>query len=375
MKSVVVLYNKIYPNSSPGSKRLELYIKGLEESGVDVFMISTGRKGKSFLGGIIYLYISPYIAFYRVIMQKNDAKLLFVYGFGWIGLTLIRIATVIKGQKMVIEMNEMPASCEGNRITNIETVRLFTLFMYQKLVISWVDGLIVISDQLREYVTLTTNRKKNVLVVPILVDPYIQFPTNEKKICEHRFLFHSGALSERKDGISEVFQAFAYVSQRLSGEIEFFYTDRMAYKEQLDKIDAIIRTNNLENQVHFVGHLSEDKLIKFQQQCSMLILNKPDNEQNRFNFPTKLGEYLRFSKPVIFTPVGAMTNYLKDNENAFQVPVSNPQFLAKKILYILNNEVEVREIAKKGRLLVENDFNYRLQSSRIKLFFDNIVGC
>jgi hypothetical protein len=69
-----------------------------------------------------------------------------------------------------------------------------------------------------------------------------------------------------------------------------------------------------------------------------------------------------------------MSLYLNEN-NAFQIPVNNPEFLAEKILFVLNNEDSVKKVAEKGRLLVDNEFNYRLQCHRIKCFFEVVVGC
>ena len=107
----------------------------------------------------------------------------------------------------------------------------------------------------------------------------------------------------------------------------------------------------------------------------MLILNKPNNEQNKYNFSTKLGEYLRLGKPIIYTPVGEMSYYLKDGINAFEVPINSPKILADKILYILNNKDTVTQIANAGIQLAQEVFDYRIQGKRLKFYFDKLLKC
>ena len=62
-----------------------------------------------------------------------------------------------------------------------------------------------------------------------------------------------------------------------------------------------------------------------------------DSEQNRYNFATKIGEYCALGKPIITTGVGEVSNYFNDGINCVFIPQHNPNIIAEKIIYLLNN--------------------------------------
>ena len=371
---MIILYSGEYPGVSAGAKRVALYQKGLAEAGVEADVVSTFRATKGRLGFYFNSFLQPLIAFVTVLRQKNSHKLIFIYDYDWDSLLLIRLATKIKGQKMVLEINEKPGTYYGNRLTELSIVKATNLMFLTRITLPLIDGFIVISDQLKIYLIPFQNAKAKILKVPIIVDPNITALPQKESFVHTPFLLHAGALSNRKDGIIGVFQAFAIVNKQLDNKLHFYLTDRVSPTDVWEEIASIIEQNNLEGLVHFTNRLPERELLNYQQQCSMLILNKPDNEQNRYNFPTKLGEYLRFKKPVIYTPVGEMTNYLKDGFNAFEIPSARPDLLAEKILYILDNQKDANRIAENGFALTQNEFNYQIQGKRLSLFFNEVIN-
>lgn len=368
-----VLYSGRYPDASAGAKRVLLYEKGLTELGIKVEVISLFSDKVGLLAYYIHLIFNPYLVFITVLKNKKPSSLVFVYGFGCITLLFIRFATWIKGQKMVVEVNEKPYSCYGSRLTELWFVKGFNLLFYTRIVLPLIDGFVVISNNLDEYIRDFKSKKSTIIQIPILIDPEPVKITDLEISLNRPFLLHAGALSDRKDGIIGVFEAFALVNQKSKNKLHFYLTDDVAPLPVLNKINEIIKNNGLSDLVHFVGRLSESELCYYQQECSMLILNKPDNEQNKYNFSTKLAEFLRLKKPVIFTPVGEMTKYLKDNVNAFEVPVDNPVFLADKIMLIIENDANAQQIALNGFSLVNAELNYLVHCRRLKHYFSDIV--
>jgi len=374
MTKICIIYSGEYPGVSAGAKRIGLYKKGLMESGSAVDIISTHRLTKGRLAFYLNSLLQPFIAFAYAFRQGNKHKLLFVYGYDWDSLLLIRLATKLKGQKMVLEINEKPGTCYGNRLTEVPIVKHFNLLMLNRFAFPLIDGFVVISEQLKEYLIPFQGKKSKVLKVPIVIDPVIPDSPNANTLLLTPFLLHAGALSERKDGIVGVFEAFAVANKQLNGKLHFYLTDKVAPADVWQRITSVIEQNQLSDHVHFTGRLTEEELLNYQQNCSILILNKPDNEQNRSNFPTKLGEYLRLGKPVIYTPVGEMAYYLKNGINAFEVPVDRSDLLAEKILYILNNQDQSNRVAANGLTLVYDEFNYQVQGPKLKMFFEEVVN-
>ena len=92
-------------------------------------------------------------------------------------------------------------------------------------------------------------------------------------------------------------------------------------------------------------------------QSSILVLPRPSSKQGEGGFPTKLGEYLATSNPVITTTVGEIPLYLKDNVNAFLIEPDNLTALVDKICFIINNPDFAKEVAKNGCETAKENFD------------------
>lgn len=87
---------------------------------------------------------------------------------------------------------------------------------------------------------------------------------------------------------------------------------------------------------------------------------RPNNRQAKGGFPTKLGEYLATSKPVVLTKVGEIPLFLTDGVNAYLSEPDNAESFAKKLDEALSNQKEARKVGLNGRHLADTVFNYRI---------------
>ncbi len=74
------------------------------------------------------------------------------------------------------------------------------------------------------------------------------------------------------------------------------------------------------------------------------------------------------SKPVITVKVGEIPDYLTDGVDSFLVEPGNTSELAEKLDYVLNNYDLALKIARKGKELTRQSFNYNFQAKRIISF-------
>jgi glycosyltransferase involved in cell wall biosynthesis len=81
------------------------------------------------------------------------------------------------------------------------------------------------------------------------------------------------------------------------------------------------------------------------------------------------GHHLVFEKPVITTAVGEIGKYLIDGENAYLFPVNNVNLLAEKIIDIIQNPEQSKQIGVNGKEVAETYFNYLYQGKRLAAFF------
>ncbi|GHT09230.1 LPS biosynthesis rfbu related protein [Bacteroidia bacterium] len=390
---VYIIAKASYPMGMATTRRVYNYAKGIVKNNVPceiLIPISLERYGikplntqsEGVYNGTYFRYMSgfpqrrsnifvrqfdDFMGYFKTLYYiKRNAKkgdVVFVYGTGKIWAWLLQYVTHLVNAKSVMELCELPYGTGSENASIIRNRKLILKYIFPKY-----DGFITISQSLFELAKQYGNKQTKILKVPILINnENITFhDTNENR---GMYIFHSGTLYEQKDGILGMLQAFAIASKKINVPLKFYLTGNISDSPYKDEIKRIIDINRLETKVVFTGYLSQEKLIDYQRNCFLTIINKYDNQQNRYCFSTKLGEYLFFSRPVIITNVGEAMYYLKNNINAYIVEPSNPELIADKIIHAYKNPEERNRIAKAGQELAETEFNYYYHGKRLVSFF------
>jgi glycosyltransferase involved in cell wall biosynthesis len=152
------------------------------------------------------------------------------------------------------------------------------------------------------------------------------------------------------------------------------FTQDKGFPKLLSKIKKIIKENNLEESIVFKGIVSRNELKELLTGCSLAIVNKPENTQNNYNFPTKLTELLMNEIPVIVSKTGEINNYFSDGVNAFMVTPNNIKQIAEKIIYIIKYPKEAQLVATKGKEFALQEFYYMNYADTLYTFFTKILN-
>ncbi len=92
-------------------------------------------------------------------------------------------------------------------------------------------------------------------------------------------------------------------------------------------LQRFITQNNLTDSVTFLGHLSQDALLKAYQQMSILLLTSELETS-----PMAVGQAMAAAKPVVATKVGGVPYLLDNARTGFVVNYNKPQELAQALL-------------------------------------------
>lgn len=369
---VSILYNGIHPSPTPMSKRLGLYEKGLQEAGVDARIVASHIPAASSVAA----YINPFIIPFKTrkdhhqVLRSSD--IILVDGFNWFSYIWFWIWYSGKNRKLIYELNEKPGSVYMSKILDLKPVKALGLFLFNTT-LKCFDGFVVISDPLVRYLDGRTKRTARVVKLPIIIDtrePYTELP---EETPPHPYIIHTGALSQQKDGIIDIFKAFAKVNAVKGKSLHFYLAgSKNAPPGVWDEINRTISEAGLEQNVHHLGLIQGNKLKTLQKNCLFLVLPKPDNEQNRYNFPTKLGEYLTFCRPVIVTAVGDMAKFMKDGANALIVEPGNVEQITAAMLKLMDNQPLASTIGAAGKRTAEEEFDYRVLGQRLSVFLHEL---
>jgi glycosyltransferase involved in cell wall biosynthesis len=389
---ILAIYNGIYPGGMAMSNRLHLYCKALISNGVDVEIVAPSSKNisnKNYYDGVKYFYFKDPIKFRKHIFLKinnffaafiyarycflyaQKYDILFIPGFGWLASLLMITSSHLGGAKVVLEVNENPYIPEGGRLDPIWW-RKINRQLILNITYRFTDGFTVISKPLEQLVKRYKKKNAQIVRIPIITDKTKESSQILSKIGVP-FILYTGALSETKDGVEAMFHAFAKAAKKTDIPIKFILTNKIAHKKLLQKIDGIVKANKLEDRVVFLGHIPKTELEEYRHSCLTTIINKPVNNQNLYNFPTKLGEFLSYSIPVITTSTGEMGSFVKDNETAFIIPPNDVDAIAEKILFILINPDEAFKVGNAGKALAEKEFYFMNHAHNLVNFFMTIA--
>lgn len=392
---VYILTREPFPNGMAETNRIKCYAKAILEAGVSCEVLIFTRTeiygkpprntiGEGVFENIPYKYIggTPLRCSNIVLRQINDRMdkmqtILYLYKhlkeddvvLGDLGGAFYFINTIInvvhrKKAKYIRELCELPYGTSQETAKKIKLRKLTLTKQFPKC-----DGFIAISDAL---VALAGKYKRvdaKILKVPILVDFEKYCLTDKSNEVDVPYIFHSGTLSEQKDGILGMIEAFGIALRRIPFPVRFISTGKVENSPHKKAIYELIEKYHLKDKILFTGYLSESELRDYLSKASLVIINKYDTLQNRYCFSTKLAEYLAASKPVIITRVGEAMNWLTNDKDAYIVETQQIDSLAEKIVEAFTEVQKRYAIAENGFRTCKNNFDYRNYSKQLIDFF------
>ncbi|GAO31650.1 glycosyltransferase [Geofilum rubicundum JCM 15548] len=273
---------------------------------------------------------------------------------------------------MVMEVNENPYAPEGGRLDPV-FIRKVRRWLMLNTTFRFVDGFVVISRKLENLVASYKKSRAQIVYVPILVNDAITYKEAVPSP-DVPYLLHSGALSETKDGMMAVFNAFAMAHKALDGHLKFYLTERKMHPSLSLNLEQLMNGHKLATSICFTGYLPHEELNSLRRQSSLAIVNKPSNWQNDYNFPTKWGEYLADGIPTVVASTGEMSRYVKDMETAFVVPENDAAAMAERIVFVIKHPEVAAQIGEAGRQLAYKEFCYKNHSEVMKAFFLKLLN-
>ena len=267
----------------------------------------------------------------------------------------------------VFHCNGIKVACENTEYPYLNMNKLsyrhINIELYFKVFAPRVDYIYVISTALKKLYEQKLPKQKmlgriqilNMIVEPDRFNPPKNiegFNNSSKK----RIVF-VGELYGDKDGVYGLVQAFLKIC------IEFPEADLVLIGDNEDKkalylIYNIIDSSAYKDRIIFTGKISRDELATQICNSYCLVLDRPNNIQAKYGFPTKLGEYLASGKPVIITKVGDIPLYLTDGINAYLAEPDNIESFSQKLRECLNDPKHAQKIGLEGQKLAYNEFNY-----------------
>ncbi|MRT91926.1 glycosyltransferase family 4 protein [Ancylomarina sp. 16SWW S1-10-2] len=382
---IFIFNNGSYPYGYALTKRFHLYAKGIINNGHEVKIIipkpteqnkeTKNVQTSGIFDSVPFLYTSRKTLrstkfvnrriddFYGYVnscflILKNPPDIIITSSFPFVLLVFLKICCLIINCKLVREKNEIDSFVKDD-------LGFFDRVLI-KLTNNLVSGFIVINKYLEDYIKNDLKLKKDCLVVPILVQPFNEEFTGKL----NDTIMYTGTYLERKDGILSILHAFNILIKK-HPTFRLILTGNPSSSKDYKEIEKIINLYELRDNIDFVGYLSQRDLEKELIHARVLVLAKPQNRQNRYNYPTKMGEYLISGRPVLTTKVGIIGELLTHKKNVFFTPFSVKD-IASNLEYILNDSVLADKVGGNGKVFAKENYDFNRHGENLIKFFSKI---
>lgn len=126
------------------------------------------------------------------------------------------------------------------------------------------------------------------------------------------------------------------------------------------ELESMVCNLGISENVTFTGHISNYQIPWFLSNVDIGVL-----VSLRENLPRTLLEYMAAQKPIVATNVGGVPEAVIDRVNGYLVPPRDPSSLANRILKLMNDPDNAKQMGIKGRRLVEQRFSMKILIDRL----------
>ena len=243
----------------------------------------------------------------------------------------------------------------------------FILNWLRELIIKKADVITVISNYLKEYTRNISNNKK-VFLIPNGVDlknfqfPISNFQSNlnlQNPVFENTKTIITVSRLVPKNGLSDLIQAFSILNTKYKMQNTKLLI--VGDGPLLASLNFEVKSLRMEDSVNFIGKISNEMIPQYLAQADVFV--RPSLSEG---LGTAFLEAMAAGLPVIATPVGGISDFLKDGETGLFCRVGDPEDIAAKISKVLSDGVLKSRLILNGRKLVEEKYTWDKISDKFR---------
>ena len=223
-------------------------------------------------------------------------------------------------------------------------------------ILNLADKLIVLSEEWYDFFAMLVDKSKLVIIYNS-----VNVPKNfEKNLNTQKILF-LGKFGKRK-GIYDLLD----VMEKLCKD----YPNIKLYaggEGEIEKVKAIVKENQLEDNVKILGWISGEEKEKYLKDVSIYIL--PSYNEG---MPMSVLEGMAYKNVTISTKVGGIPKVINNMENGVLIEPGDKQALYDNLKIVLDNYELRKRLSSKARKTVENKFNIKKNIESLLNLYKNI---
>lgn len=314
---------------------------------VKVYRVGRGQIGK---------YLFPWLAYRRAVSLASEKK----YNLIWAMMANQAGWAALKFKKQFPRMKYLLTLQEGDSEFDI-WLRTFFIRPLYKNIYRRADYLQAISNYLAARAR-KMGAKCPIEIVPNGVKVQSGIGDGTQKKNSQNIITVSRLV--KKNGVEDLIKSIALLVNNNQSPVNLTIIGDGVLRLQLEKLAQDLK---IRQQVEFIGQVANRKVYEYLSQARVFV--RPSLSEGLGN---AFLEAMSCGVPVIGTPVGGIPDFLKEGETGWFCEVRNPESIAEKIKYILDekNKVEVERVINNAYKLVSEKYNW----NKISIEFEIIIN-
>jgi glycosyltransferase involved in cell wall biosynthesis len=153
---------------------------------------------------------------------------------------------------------------------------------------------------------------------------------------------------------------------KVKPNVHFLVIGEGTQKRHLQKIADSL---NLQKYVTFVGKIPNEEISKFLANSNIYVSTSLSDSTS-----VSLLEAMATQLPVVITDIEGNREWIKNGENGFIIPKSNPELLAEKIKRLLDDKRTAEKFGVRNRKIVEEKANYNKEMAKVEKIYEQITA-
>lgn len=270
-----------------------------------------------------------------------------------------------KGVKVFAEYTENPD------VIGLGGKFLYTSKKRFELLCKELTGLFVISSSLKEYFVKIGVNENRIHIINIIVDEK-RFEGIEKDKGVEPYIAYCGSANNNKDGVDQLIKSFAIAHNEFPNLKLYIIGESPNKRHECSNVQ-LAKELGVEEFIIFTGLVPSESIPQLLKNAQLLVLDRPQNIQAQYGFPTKLGEYLLTCNPTVLTKVGDIPLFLEDKVSTVFAEPDNPEDFSNKMIWCLKNPEMSEVIGKNGLKVAKEHFSYNTETKKmVDVMFEHI---
>ncbi len=219
------------------------------------------------------------------------------------------------------------------------------------------SGFIVASEYMKKHLTAHGFPADKIKVIPL----YSWRDREEEPGKDGNYILYSGQIVRGK-GIDILLKAMKLINTQIPLIIAGSGRQKQEYEELTQKL-------GLNELVKFNGFVNQEKLMKLNRDCTCLVM--PSRVPETFGLSGL--EAMSWSKPVVASDVGGISQWLKHGINGYLIKGNDPQAMASALDKLLSDRVRAAEMGRAGYVIYKKEFTPEVHLDSLMKYFERVI--